>query len=286
MPGTLRKPHRLVPLGPRGLPGRGSSRGTRQGGHRLRLGMYRAGGHDRAAGVPKRAGGFVGGVDEREDRRRSAGIRAGSCTDPRHGPRHGPRRAPPVSPSSFPRARRHARRARYAPFGSRAVRLARSGCLPCRSWSPRGRAPRDPVCAHRARGPSPRRAPTVRYVVQGARPLFMIIGHRTSCRVSAPRVASLRNGGMVSLPGMAGDRRWSHTAERLEAIECATCGARVAYAGTGRRPRYCSASCRRRGWDLRRAEQALQAGDPRPQVVRETVTRERVEVRRVPGRPP
>jgi hypothetical protein len=85
---------------------------------------------------------------------------------------------------------------------------------------------------------------------------------------------------------MAGDRRWSHTAERLETIECATCGARVAYAGTGRPPRYCSASCRRRGWDLHRAEQTLQAGDPRPTVVRETVARERVEVRRVPGRPP
>lgn len=68
-----------------------------------------------------------------------------------------------------------------------------------------------------------------------------------------------------------------HVTEHLIARECATCGQPVRYAGTGRTPRYCSPSCRQRGWALRKAEQALSAGaDPRPQVVRETVER-RVE---------
>jgi hypothetical protein len=65
--------------------------------------------------------------------------------------------------------------------------------------------------------------------------------------------------------------------DRLDSIECTTCGSRVAYAGRGRPPRYCSASCRRTGWSLDRAAARLESGeDPRPPVVRETVTREQV----------
>jgi endogenous inhibitor of DNA gyrase (YacG/DUF329 family) len=64
--------------------------------------------------------------------------------------------------------------------------------------------------------------------------------------------------------------------ERLDSIECATCGGRVAYAGKGRPPRYCSASCRRTGWALDRATARLDHGDPRPQVMRQTVTREQM----------
>lgn len=49
----------------------------------------------------------------------------------------------------------------------------------------------------------------------------------------------------------------------------------MAYAGRGRPPRYCSASCRRTGWSLDQAAARLESGgDPRPQVVTETVTRD------------
>src|SRR5699024_379388 len=75
--------------------------------------------------------------------------------------------------------------------------------------------------------------------------------------------------------------------ERLESTECAACGEPVSYAGTGRRPRYCSASCRRTGWALNRAAAQLDAGqDPRPSVVRETVACERVRTVKVAGRAP
>lgn len=68
-----------------------------------------------------------------------------------------------------------------------------------------------------------------------------------------------------------------YVTEHLIARECAGCGGPVRYAGTGRRPRYCSPSCRQRAWALRHAEHVLSAGaDPRPQVIRETVER-RVE---------
>ena len=36
-------------------------------------------------------------------------------------------------------------------------------------------------------------------------------------------------------------------------VECLECGAALSYAGHGRRPRYCSAVCRHRGWEKRRA---------------------------------
>lgn len=62
--------------------------------------------------------------------------------------------------------------------------------------------------------------------------------------------------------------------ERMIATECRTCGTPIRYAGRGRRPRYCSGSCRQRGWALRAAEEALSAGqDPRPEVVREVIER-------------
>lgn len=67
------------------------------------------------------------------------------------------------------------------------------------------------------------------------------------------------------------------TGGRLDSIDCATCGTSVAYAGRGRPPRYCSASCRRTGWSLEQASTRLESGqDPRPQVVTETVTRDQV----------
>lgn len=67
------------------------------------------------------------------------------------------------------------------------------------------------------------------------------------------------------------------TGDRLDSIECAACGTSVTYAGRGRPPRYCSASCRRTGWSLDQATARLEAGqDPRPQVVTETVTRDQV----------
>lgn len=68
-----------------------------------------------------------------------------------------------------------------------------------------------------------------------------------------------------------------HVERHLVSVECRGCGVPVSYAGTGRPPRYCSASCRHRAWALRNAEQSLSAGaDPRPEVVREVVER-RVE---------
>lgn len=36
-------------------------------------------------------------------------------------------------------------------------------------------------------------------------------------------------------------------------VECLECGTALSYAGHGRRPRYCSAVCRHRGWEKRRA---------------------------------
>lgn len=81
--------------------------------------------------------------------------------------------------------------------------------------------------------------------------------------------------------------RLAGVGERLESTECAACGEPVSYAGTGRRPRYCSASCRRTGWALHQAATRLGAGDdPRPSVVRETVTSERVRTVKVAGRAP
>jgi hypothetical protein len=65
--------------------------------------------------------------------------------------------------------------------------------------------------------------------------------------------------------------------DRLDSVECAACGTPVAYRGTGRPAKYRGDSCRRTGWALHRAAQTLHAGDDlRPEVVRETVIRERL----------
>lgn len=64
--------------------------------------------------------------------------------------------------------------------------------------------------------------------------------------------------------------------ERVVSIECAHCGRQIVYAGVGRRPRYCSPTCRSRGYELRQAAARLERGDPTPHVVREVVERERV----------
>lgn len=61
--------------------------------------------------------------------------------------------------------------------------------------------------------------------------------------------------------------------ERLVSIECAHCGTEIAYRGTGRRPRYCSPTCRTRAWEQRRAAEHLGRDQPGPTVVREVVER-------------
>ncbi|MCG8918256.1 hypothetical protein L6E12_20955 [Actinokineospora sp. PR83] len=70
--------------------------------------------------------------------------------------------------------------------------------------------------------------------------------------------------------------------EQLVSIECAHCAREVPYSGTGRRPRYCSPTCRSRAWELRRAAAWLDRPDPMPTVVREVVERIEARERRVP----
>jgi hypothetical protein len=74
--------------------------------------------------------------------------------------------------------------------------------------------------------------------------------------------------------------------ERLVSTQCRACGGPIDYAGTGRRPRYCSPACRQHGWALHRAAVQLERDDPRPTVVREVVARERVRTVRVAGKAP
>jgi hypothetical protein len=73
--------------------------------------------------------------------------------------------------------------------------------------------------------------------------------------------------------------------EQLVSIECAHCGEKVTYSGTGRRPRYCSASCRSRAWELRQAAARLERENPMPAVVREVVERTVDRDRPVPAAP-
>lgn len=61
--------------------------------------------------------------------------------------------------------------------------------------------------------------------------------------------------------------------ERQVSIECARCGREVAYSGNGRRPKFCSPTCRSRAWELRRAATELKQPDPMPAIVREVVER-------------
>jgi hypothetical protein len=74
--------------------------------------------------------------------------------------------------------------------------------------------------------------------------------------------------------------------DRLVSSECANCGRTVPYQGTGRRPKFCSDTCRKTTWALR--ENARRAGDtpPAPTVVREVIARETVRTVRVAGRAP
>lgn len=67
--------------------------------------------------------------------------------------------------------------------------------------------------------------------------------------------------------------------ERLVSVECARCGDEIEYAGTGRRPKFCSASCRTRAYSLRQAAADLGRPDPMPARVREVVEREVVRER-------
>ncbi|MEV2236339.1 hypothetical protein AB0H69_48485 [Streptomyces phaeochromogenes] len=65
--------------------------------------------------------------------------------------------------------------------------------------------------------------------------------------------------------------------ERLVERTCAWCGEPVAYGGRDRPPRYCSAAHRRRGWELRtaqeRAERPVDDGGRDRAPVREVVQR-------------
>ncbi|MDQ1022532.1 hypothetical protein QF035_000114 [Streptomyces umbrinus] len=78
-------------------------------------------------------------------------------------------------------------------------------------------------------------------------------------------------------PGRSTDRETPTTGERLVERTCAWCGESVAYSARGRPPRYCSAVHRRRGWELRtaqeRAERPVDDGGRDRAPVREVVQR-------------
>lgn len=71
----------------------------------------------------------------------------------------------------------------------------------------------------------------------------------------------------------SGDHRDESIHERLVRIECGHCGRAVDYGGTGRRPRYCSPTCRSRAWELRQAASRLDQPNPMPAVVCDVVER-------------
>ncbi|WP_329453831.1 hypothetical protein [Streptomyces sp. NBC_01497] len=82
--------------------------------------------------------------------------------------------------------------------------------------------------------------------------------------------------------------------ERLVERTCAWCGQSVPYAGTGRRPKYCSAAHRTRAYELRTAQaraglspaEGGRSPDPVTQIVERTETVVRTEpggVRQVPA---
>ncbi|WP_405953443.1 hypothetical protein [Streptomyces phaeochromogenes] len=78
-------------------------------------------------------------------------------------------------------------------------------------------------------------------------------------------------------PGQSADRETPTARERLVERTCAWCGEPVVYGGRGRPPRYCSAAHRRRGWELRtaqeRAERPVDDGGRDRAPVREVVER-------------
>lgn len=67
--------------------------------------------------------------------------------------------------------------------------------------------------------------------------------------------------------------------ERLVRRTCAWCGVWIEYSGRGRRPTYCSKSCRNRAWEVRTAEARLHrdqdagAIPAAPEPIREVVSR-------------
>jgi hypothetical protein len=61
--------------------------------------------------------------------------------------------------------------------------------------------------------------------------------------------------------------------ERVTCLDCAQCGAGITVARTGRRPRYCSDTCRKRASEERRAAARLGYPAPVTRVVREVVER-------------
>lgn len=120
-------------------------------------------------------------------------------------------------------------------------------------------------------------------------PSPLSVSQSTSCR-SRPRsfVLTKHEHGRRARYGLGvadqeqSDEADASTRERLISTQCRACGADIDYAGTGRRPFYCSAACRQRGWSLRQAGAQLDRGDPRPEVVREVVERTRDVERVVP----
>jgi hypothetical protein len=72
--------------------------------------------------------------------------------------------------------------------------------------------------------------------------------------------------------------------ERTISLDCAQCGDPITLAHTGRRPRYCSDTCRKRASEERRAAARLGYPQPVTRVVREVV--ERVTTLATPPRPP
>lgn len=91
---------------------------------------------------------------------------------------------------------------------------------------------------------------------------------------------------MTEYPTGDSDTDSTDKGERLVSTQCRHCGGDIDYAGTGRRPRYCSASCRTRAWAVRRAATELDREHPGPEVVREVVATERVQTVRTPGKAP
>ncbi|MEV8347151.1 hypothetical protein [Streptomyces niveus] len=87
-------------------------------------------------------------------------------------------------------------------------------------------------------------------------------------------------------------RESSAVTERLKTTTCAWCGESVAYAGVGRRPKYCSDVHRRRASELRtaqrRADRPVDEGgrttEPQREVVERVETRTRTVVRRGPAK--
>jgi hypothetical protein len=63
------------------------------------------------------------------------------------------------------------------------------------------------------------------------------------------------------------------TSERAVSTTCGACGTELTYGGEGRPRRFCSDSCRTRGWALRRAAEQLGVALPPPVVeIRERLT--------------